>query len=195
MTEILFATNNSHKLEEARFIFSELKTIKILSLKDVGFSIEIPEDFQTLEENALQKALFIYNKAGLPCFSDDSGLEIDALNGAPGVFSARYAGDNATDQENIEKVLKKISKHTNRKARFRTIIQLITPKEYSFEGVIEGNIIVKPRGFNGFGYDPIFIPEGYIQTFAEMNIIEKNHISHRKIALEKMKKCLRKLYF
>lgn len=162
-------------------------SIHLLSLKDIGCNEEIPEDQATLEENARQKAMFIFEKYGYSCFADDTGLEIDALNGEPGVYSARYAGEEKNSNANMDKVLKKLSKINNRKARFRTVISLIIDgKESQFEGIVNGKIIRDRRGNSGFGYDPIFIPEGFKQTFAEMDMSEKNKISHRGIAVEKL---------
>jgi len=160
---------------------------ELLNLKDIRFTGEIPETQNTIEGNAAQKAFFIYDKYGFNCFSDDSGLEIEALNGEPGVFSARYAGDGCTFEDNIKKVLQKMHGKLNRKARFRTIIALVQEGNlHTFEGRINGEITLKKRGNEGFGYDPIFQPEGYSQTFAEMSSIYKNNISHRSLALHKL---------
>jgi XTP/dITP diphosphohydrolase len=184
---LIVATNNLHKLEEIRFIIGN--KIQLKSLEDIGFTGEIPEDFETLEENAAQKALFIHNRFGKDCFADDSGLEIEALNGAPGVFSARYAGKNCTFEDNISLVLEKMQHESNRKAAFRTVIALaMQGKVTFFEGKISGKITFEKRGILGFGYDPIFIPDGYSITFAEMSTSEKNRISHRARALEEFSK-------
>ncbi len=185
---LIVATNNLHKLEEIRFIIGN--KVQLKSLADIGFKGEIPEDFETLEENAAQKALFIHNRYGKDCFADDSGLEIEALNGAPGVFSARYAGENCNFEDNISLVLEKMQHETNRKATFRTVIAIaVRGKVTFFEGKIEGKITSKKRGTFGFGYDPIFIPVGYSITFAEMSAAEKNRISHRARALECFSNC------
>jgi XTP/dITP diphosphohydrolase len=180
---LIVATNNLHKLEEIQFIIGD--KVQLKSLADIGFKGEIPEDFETLQENAAQKALFIHDRYGKDCFADDSGLEIEALNGAPGVFSARYAGEKCNFEDNINLVLKKMQHETNRKAAFRTVIALaIHGKVTFFEGKIEGKVTFEKRGTFGFGYDPIFVPEGYSITFAEMSAAEKNRISHRAKALE-----------
>ncbi|MDY0159778.1 MAG: non-canonical purine NTP diphosphatase [Bacteroidales bacterium] len=187
--DLVFATNNNHKLIEARQVLGG--NHKILSLNDINCDIEIPEDFDTLEANATQKAQFIHNKFGLNCFADDTGLEVYALNMKPGVFSARYAGIDCNSQNNIKKLLQELKSSNNRKARFRTIITLILEKEIlSFEGIVNGKIIEEFRGKEGFGYDPVFIPEGYNQTFAEMPPSLKNNISHRANALNKLSKFL-----
>ena len=160
---------------------------KLLSLKDINCDEEIPEEQGTLEGNASQKAFFIYNKYGYNCFADDTGLEIVSLNGEPGVFSARYAGEAKNPEANIEKVLDKLAKINNRKARFRTVISLVVDgKEVQFEGVVDGEILTEKQGDKGFGYDPLFKPAGFQKTFAEMNMTEKNSISHRGRAVEKL---------
>lgn len=183
--ELLFATNNSHKLREIREIIGD--SFKIISLKDLHFKGEIPETHDTIEGNARQKARFIFEKTGLDCFADDTGLEIDALNGSPGVHSARYAGEQCNFADNIRKVLSGMENVTNRKARFRCVVTLIFKgKEYSFEGKVEGMIIPEKRGEEGFGYDPIFLPDGFDQTFAEMPPYLKNGISHRGKAVTRM---------
>ncbi len=184
MHEFVFVTNNQHKLKEIRHIAPDF--IKILSLKDVGFSAEIPETSPTLEGNALQKAEFFHNRTGKDCFSDDTGLEVEALNGLPGVHSARFSSDHDF-QKNMYKVLELMQGQINRKARFRTVIALILDgQQYFFEGIINGNITTEPRGENGFGYDPIFIPEGEKRTFAQMTLAEKSKYSHRSRAFEKL---------
>lgn len=187
--KLVFATNNKHKLIELQNILGN--EFELLSLEEAGCSQEIPENQSTLEGNASQKAFFVYEECGFPCFADDTGLEIDALNGEPGVFSARYAGDDCDSQANMEKVLDKLRNKENRKARFRTVISLIIEgEETQFEGIVEGKIIDKKRGEEGFGYDPIFVPDGYDKTFAEMDIVEKNRISHRARAVHKLTKYL-----
>ena len=185
MRKIVFATNNQHKLDEIRKI-TEGK-IEILSLNDIGSHDEIEETGSTLEENALIKARFIKNKCGYDCFAEDTGLEVEALGNAPGVYSARYAGDACRDEDNIKKLLDNLKGIANRKARFRTVIALLmNNEEYFFEGEIKGYIIDEKRGSAGFGYDPIFVPEGYDQTFAELGEEIKNRISHRSIATQKL---------
>ena len=185
MQQLVFATNNRHKLEEVE---AKIKGhLKLLSLEDIGCNEEIAETGTTFRENASIKSRHIYDKYNLTCFGDDSGLQIDALNGEPGVFSARYAGEHGNHDANINKVLDKLNAVTNRKARFITIISLIWDgDEYFFEGTVEGSIRTERNGDNGFGYDPIFEPEGYNITFAEMSQEEKNNISHRAKAVEKM---------
>ncbi|QKG81046.1 non-canonical purine NTP diphosphatase [Tenuifilum thalassicum] len=183
--ELVFATNNEHKLKEVQHILG--KGIKLMSLSDVGFSAEIPEDYDTLEDNALQKARFVYSKTGKNCFADDTGLEVEALNWEPGVYSARYAGETRNPKDNIKKLLANLKGVSNRRARFRTVIALIlNGEEYLFEGVVWGKIIDNEIGADGFGYDPIFIPEGYNETFAQMPLSIKNKISHRGRAVEKL---------
>lgn len=183
--KLVFATNNKHKLEEVREILGN--KFEILSLKDIHFFDEIPETQNTIEGNASQKAHFIYDKYNINCFADDTGLEIDALNGAPGVYSARYAGDNCTYEDNVQKVLKKLEGINNRKAQFKTVISLIINDiEYIFQGIIKGSVTENKRGKSGFGYDPIFLPEGYDKTFAELSSREKNKISHRGLATQKL---------
>jgi XTP/dITP diphosphohydrolase len=176
--KLLFATNNKHKLSEVRDAAGEM--IEILGLSEVGFAGDIPEDHETLEENALQKARFIKQQTGMDCFADDTGLEIDALDGRPGVFSARYAGNQCNPEENIKKVLSEMEGIGQRRACFRTVIALImNDEEFLFEGVAEGEIIKEKRGISGFGYDPVFLPQGFKETFAEMDNALKNKISHR----------------
>ena len=190
--KLIFATHNAHKLEEVKGLIPE--TINLLSLTDINFNEEIEETETTIEGNALLKARTIYSKTKINCFSDDSGLLIDALNGAPGVYSARYAGEPKNDHANTEKVLAQLIKENNRKAHFKTIIALIVNgQEYVFEGIINGTIINKKKGANGFGYDPIFVPNGYSKTFAELSSQEKSSISHRAIAVQKMMEVLRKI--
>lgn len=181
--KLVFATNNAHKLEEIAAILGE--KIELLSLKDIECTADIPETANTLEGNATQKAEYIYQQYGLDCFADDTGLEVEALDGAPGVFSARYAGEGHNSEDNMQKLLQNLQGVTNRKAQFRTVICLIWDgKKYLFEGICKGEIIEEKRGNAGFGYDPIFVPEGYDQTFAELGNDIKNSISHRAKAVE-----------
>lgn len=184
MRKLVFATNNAHKLEEIRAILGE--KVEILSLKDIHCDTDIPETAGTLEGNAALKAEFIYKHYGLDCFADDTGLEVEALGGAPGVYSARYAGGEGHDSEaNMKKLLKELSGETNRKAQFRTAICLIEGgEEHLFEGVVKGEIIEEKRGNSGFGYDPVFVPEGFSRTFAELGAEIKNQISHRARAVQ-----------
>ena len=183
--ELVFATNNKHKLEEVQKLLSN--NFNLLSLKDISFKGEIPEDYETLKENALQKARYIHDRFKTNCFADDTGLEIDFLKGAPGVYSARYAGPGCTFDDNINKVLNEMGDAENRKARFRTVIALILDeREYFFEGVVDGEILKEKQGDEGFGYDPVFRPLGYEQSFAEMILEDKNKISHRGRATQKL---------
>ena len=181
--KIVFATNNAHKLNEVRAILGE--KIEVLSLKEIDCYDDIPETADTLEGNAFLKARYIYERYGVDCFADDTGLEVEALNGAPGVFSARYAGDGHDSEANMQKLLQNLIGKTNRKAQFRTSICLIIDgKVHTFEGICKGIIIEEKRGETGFGYDPIFVPEGYENTFAELGNDIKNQISHRAKAVE-----------
>jgi len=184
--KLVFATNNAHKLEEVAAILGD--KVELLSLNDIDCHTDIPETAETLEGNALLKSSFIYRNYQLDCFADDTGLEVEALNGAPGVYSARYAeGESHDAQANMRKLLHELEGKENRKAQFRTAISLILDgKEYLFEGVIKGEIIKEKRGDSGFGYDPIFKPEGYEQTFAELGNETKNKISHRALAVQKL---------
>lgn len=185
MRKIVFATNNKHKLDEIRKI-SEGK-IEILSLSDIGCHDDIPETGATLEENALQKADYIKRHFGYDCFADDTGLEVDALNGAPGVFSARYAGESCDPEDNMDKLLRELNGVENRKARFRTVIALVlNGNVHYFDGVVHGEITSERRGAEGFGYDPIFVPDGHCKTFAELGNGEKNKMSHRAIGTRKL---------
>jgi len=185
LKKIVFATNNDHKLEEVRFALKD--KYEVLSLKDIGFFEDIPEPYETLEENALTKSKTIFIKYGLDCFADDTGLEVEALNGAPGVYSARYAGPNCSFDDNVNKLLEELQDKDNRKARFRTIISLILEgHEYAFEGIVNGDITKERAGEKGFGYDPIFQPEGKSNSFAQMDLDEKNKISHRGLAVAKL---------
>ncbi|MBQ9260862.1 MAG: non-canonical purine NTP diphosphatase [Prevotella sp.] len=206
--KIVFATNNKHKLDEIRSILGD--SIEVLSLKDIGCNVDIPETGNTLEENALQKAQYVYDNYHIDCFADDTGLEVEVLDGAPGVYSARYAAlpDNPVKSEgatsshdseaNMTRLLYELNGKDNRKARFRTVIALIQKKDvcpcgctsikeiHKFEGIVEGEIIQERRGGEGFGYDPIFQPDGYDKTFAELGMDIKNHISHRARATQKL---------
>ena len=187
--KLVIATNNIHKINEIRHLLNE--KIELLSLGDIGCRVELPETEMTLEGNAVQKALYIYEHFNVNCFADDTGLEIDVLKGEPGVFSARYAGENCTYEDNIRKVLTAMQEKKNRSARFKTVIALvINGKIETFEGIVEGMIRDQKLGNNGFGYDPIFQPAGLEKTFAEISLEEKNRISHRAIALQKLVKYL-----
>lgn len=191
--KLVFATNNKHKLDEVRKITSH-HPVEIVSLAEINCFDDIPETADTLEGNALQKAHYIQEKFGLNCFADDTGLEVEALNNAPGVYSARYAGPGHDSEANMKKLLHEMEGKENRKARFRTVIALVwNGKTYTFDGVVNGTITTTKRGENGFGYDPIFIPEGYEQTFAELGNDIKNQISHRAKAVEKLDEFLTQL--
>ena len=182
--KIVFATGNPNKLKEIK---SAIKSFEIVGLKDLGITEEIPETGDTLKKNALQKAKYVYDKTGLDCFSDDTGLEIEALNNRPGVYSAMYAGPDCNAENNMRKVLKELEGKTNRNAQFKTVIALILQgKEYFFEGLVSGEILKEKSGEDGFGYDPIFRPIGYKESFAEMSIAQKNEISHRGLAVKKL---------
>jgi XTP/dITP diphosphohydrolase len=182
---LIFATNNMHKVEEIRSVVTN--EFEIVTLLEAGIDIDIPEPHSTLEKNASEKSRTIYRLTGTNCFGEDTGLEVEALNGEPGVKSARYAGDEKSFDNNIEKLLSNLGNNENRKARFRTVLSLmINGKEFLFEGICKGNIIKEKRGTNGFGYDPIFVPEGSDKTFAEMSLDEKNIYSHRKKATDKL---------
>lgn len=183
--ELVFATNNPHKLKEIREIIGD--HFRVLSLADIGCSEEITEDASTIEGNASLKSWYIWNKYKKDCFADDTGLEIDALDGKPGVKSARYAGEDCNPENNIIKVLQELTGMADRKARFKTVISLIiNGHETQFEGTVEGVILHEKRGKDGFGYDPVFLPDGYAQSFAEMTSEEKNRISHRARATRKL---------
>lgn len=183
--KLVVATNNAHKLEEIAAILGD--EMELLSLKDIHCDADIPETADTLEGNARQKAMYIYENYGMDCFADDTGLEVEALNGAPGVYSARYAGNGHDSEANMQKLLHELEDKENRKAQFRTAICLILEgKEYLFEGIVKGEIIKEKRGGAGFGYDPIFVPEGHELTFAELGNDIKNTISHRARAVEKL---------
>jgi len=190
--ELVFATNNKHKIEEVKHLLKN--NFRLLSLQDIGCTEELPETGTTLQENALQKAKYIFTKYSIDCFADDTGLEIEALQGKPGVYSARYAGEEKNAEKNIKKVLQETKGIKNRNALFKTTISLIIgTKEYLFEGIINGNISTEMKGNNGFGYDPIFIPKDHTKSFAEMSLEEKNKISHRAIAVKKLVTFLDKL--
>ncbi len=178
MKELIIATNNAHKVTEIKSALSD--NFNVLSLKEVGITEEIPEEQDTLEGNALQKARYIYDKYGRDCFADDTGLEVSVLNNAPGVYSARYAGEACNSEANIKKLLQELEGIEKREARFRTVIALILDgKEHIFEGMVTGTILKEQQGTAGFGYDPIFQPKGYENSFAMMTLDEKNTISHR----------------
>jgi XTP/dITP diphosphohydrolase len=182
---LIFATNNMYKVEEIRSVVTT--EFEIVTLLEAGIDIDIPEPHSTLEKNASEKSRTIYRLTGTNCFSEDTGLEVEALDGEPGVKSARYAGDDKSFDNNIEKLLSNLGNNQNRKARFRTVLSLmINGKEFLFEGICKGNIIKERRGTNGFGYDPIFVPDGSDKTFAEMSLDEKNVYSHRKKATDKL---------
>lgn len=183
--KLVFATNNQHKLREIQQILGD--HFEIISLSELEINEEIPETADTLKGNAQQKADFIHQKTGLNCFADDTGLEVDALGGAPGVYSARYAGETASFEDNMNKLLKEMQGANNRKARFVTAIALILDgQHYFFEGAVEGEILTEKRGDEGFGYDPLFLPDGYTESFAQMNAEIKNKISHRGRSLSKL---------
>lgn len=183
--KLIFATNNNNKTIEIQNILGD--EFELLSLKDIGFTEDIPEPYDTLEANALAKARHIYAINRCNCFADDTGLEIDALDGVPGVYSARYAGEQKRAEDNVKKVLKNLEGEKNRKAQFRTVFALILDgEEFLFEGIVKGEISETPKGDDGFGYDPIFVPEGFDLSFAEMSISEKNKISHRARATRKL---------
>ena len=185
LQKIIFATNNQHKVEEIRLVIGS--QFEIMTLKEAGINIDIPEPHDTLEANATEKSQTIYRLTQQNCFSEDTGLEVDALHGEPGVKSARYSGEGRDFQSNIHKLLQNLNGHANRKAQFRTVISLfIAGREYQFEGICKGRIIEQQKGEAGFGYDPVFIPEGADSTFAEMRPEEKNQFSHRKKAVEKL---------
>jgi len=189
--ELVFATNNNNKLKEIQAAVGD--NIQLKKLSDINCFDDIPETSDTLKGNALQKAEYIYTKYGINCFADDTGLEIDALNGEPGVYSARYAGPQREAEDNMAKVLELMKTESNRKARFRTVIALIiNDQKYFFEGIVEGQILLERTGEDGFGYDPIFQPDGYTSSFAEMSLSDKNKISHRAKAVHKLVEFLKK---
>jgi XTP/dITP diphosphohydrolase len=183
--KLVFATNNLHKLQEIKYLLNG--SIELLSLKDIGCLEDIPENQPTIEGNAAEKSFYVFNNFGYNCFADDTGLEIEALDGEPGVYSARYAGEEKDPQKNIDLVLLKLAKIKNRKARFKTVISLVIDgRETQFEGIVNGEILEERRGSTGFGYDPVFKPEESSLSFAEMSLDEKNKISHRGRATQKL---------
>ena len=186
MIKLCFASNNQHKLEEISQALGGY--VDLLSLNDIKCFEELPETRDTMEGNSLQKAAYVFEHYHVPCFADDSGLEVEALKGAPGVYSARYAGDHRSNEDNINLLLKNLYGDTNRRARFRSVITLVglDEKPVYFEGIISGTIITARRGSAGFGYDPVFVPEGHNRTFAEMSLEEKNAMSHRAVAVRKL---------
>lgn len=191
MRKLVFSTNNEHKLEEVRAKLS--KFYQIISLKDLGDNTDVRETGDTLEENAMIKANYLWDTYHLNCFADDTGLEVEALDNAPGVYSARYAGEQKSSEDNVVKLLKELEGKENRRARFRTVIALIMDgKRYLFQGTVEGIITTSPKGTSGFGYDPVFQPDGYDKTFAELTLEDKNSISHRAKAVEQLVLFLRK---
>lgn len=191
MKKLIFATNNKHKLGEVREMLDG--KVKIVSLEEAGLSGEIPETADTLQGNALQKAQWVWDRTHQDCFADDTGLEVDALDGAPGVYSARYAGEHCTFDDNVNKLLKALDGETNRKAQFRTVICLIEDGEPRyFEGKVEGQILTERYGNEGFGYDPIFMPDRFAVSFAEMPLEVKNMISHRGMAVKRLTEYLNK---
>lgn len=182
---LCFATNNIHKVKEIQALVGNAH--QLLSLRDVGCEEELAEEQDTIEGNSLQKAQYVYDHYQVACFADDTGLEVEALNGEPGVYSARYAGEQRNAEDNMQLLLKNLKDKSNLNARFRTVITLITPKgTHQFEGILNGTITFDKRGTQGFGYDPVFVPEGYQQTLAELDLIEKNKISHRARAIQKL---------
>lgn len=188
--KLVFATNNRHKLQEVRAIVGD--RVEILSLSDIGCNDDIPETADTLQGNALIKARYISEKYGVNCFADDTGLEVDALDGAPGVYSARYAGEECNSEANMQKLLQNLTGKSERSAQFRTVIALIiNGDEKLFNGVVKGRISTEKLGDSGFGYDPIFIPEGFSESFAQMSAEQKNSISHRFRATEKLSNYLK----
>lgn len=191
--KLVFATNNKHKLQEVRDIIGS--GVEILSLADIDCTDDIPETADTLDGNALIKARYIFDKYGVNCFADDTGLEVEALGGAPGVYSARYAGDGHDSEANMNKLLENLTGENNRSAQFRTVIALIIDgEEKLFNGIVKGEITRDKRGASGFGYDPIFVPEGYKESFAQMESSTKNSISHRYRATKQLSDYLKELY-
>jgi XTP/dITP diphosphohydrolase len=185
MDTLIFATNNQNKVDEIRFVLGN--KFNVITLKEAGIDIDIPEPHDTIEANASEKSKVIYSLTQKDCFSEDTGLEVEALNGEPGVKSARYAGDGRDFEANIDKLLLNLQTHANRAAHFKTVISLlVNGKEHLFEGICKGKILDFKKGRNGFGYDPVFVPDGSLQTFAEMTMEEKSSFSHRKKAMEKL---------
>ena len=191
--KLVFATNNRHKLDEVRAIVGD--RVEVLSLNDIDCHDDIPETADTLQGNALIKARYIHEKYGVDCFADDTGLEVEALDGAPGVYSARYAGEECDPEANMRKLLENLTGKSNRNAQFRTVIALIiNGEEHLFNGVVKGTITTGKRGDSGFGYDPVFVPEGYSESFAQMSAEMKNSISHRFRATQELGKYLKENY-
>jgi XTP/dITP diphosphohydrolase len=185
MYQLCFATNNAHKIEEIQALLGD--KFNILTLQEIGCEVDLAETQTTLEGNSLQKAEYIWQNFAINCFADDSGLEVDALDGEPGVYSARYAGEQRSHADNMDKLLQNLAKFEDKNAQFRAVITLILNGEIQqFEGIVRGKIIDEKRGKKGFGYDPIFVPEDYDKTFAEMDLAEKNPISHRGLAVQKL---------
>ena len=185
MTTLIFATNNQHKIDEIKTVIGN--KFNIVTMADAGITIDIPEPHETIEENAAEKSTFIYNLLNKDCFGEDTGLEVEALNGEPGVLSARYGGEERSHQKNIEKLLHNLKDKDNRNAQFKTIISLvINGEQHLFEGICQGKIISEQIGTNGFGYDPVFVPNGSSKTFAQMTMEEKNVYSHRRKATDKL---------
>ena len=190
---LCFATNNQHKIQEVRAHLGS--DFQLVGLEEIGCTVELPEEQPTLEGNSFQKAEYVYKNFGVSCFADDTGLEVEALQGAPGVYSARYAGEQRSAEDNMKLLLKNLSTSQNRKARFKTVITLITPERVrQFEGIVNGQIITEYKGSGGFGYDPVFLPDGYNKTLAEMSMEEKNAISHRARAVNKLIEFLKETY-
>jgi len=193
MRTFCFATNNKNKIEEIRTQLGSFFLLK--TLDDIGCNEELPETQNTIEGNSIQKAKYVFDRFNVSCFADDTGLEVDSLNGEPGVCSARYAGDQRNSEDNIHLLLTKLSGAQNRKAKFRTVITLAEAGGITtFEGIVNGVILSEKRGTSGFGYDPVFMPDGVNKTFAEMNLMEKNSISHRAIAMNKLIKFIKEKY-
>ena len=191
--KLVFATNNKHKLQEVRDIMGS--GVEVLSLNDINCHDDIPETADTLQGNALIKARYIYEKYGIDCFADDTGLEVEALGGEPGVYSARYAGEECNSEANMHKLLHNLTGKKNRNAQFRTVIALIIDgKEMLFNGIVKGTITEEKRGTSGFGYDPVFIPEGFSESFAQMGNVVKNSISHRYRATQELSNYLKERY-
>ena len=189
---LCFATNNGHKIQEVSAVLG--KEFRLLTLEEAGISEELPEEQVTLEGNARQKAQYIFDRYGIPCFADDTGLEVDALNGAPGVYSARYAGPQRNSEDNIRLLLRNLAGKFPRTAKFRTVIWLALPQgQWFFEGAVHGSIMEDPKGTGGFGYDPVFLPDQSARTMAEMTLEEKNRISHRALAVQRLNEFLRML--
>lgn len=191
--KLVFATNNRHKLDEVRAIVGD--RVEVLSLNDIGCYDDIPETADTLQGNALIKARYIHEKFGVDCFADDTGLEVEALDGAPGVYSARYAGEECDSEANMQKLLQNLTGKSNRNAQFRTVIALIIKgEEKLFNGIVKGTITEEKRGDSGFGYDPVFVPEGFSESFAQMSGDMKNSISHRYRATRELSNYLKEIY-